>query len=652
MSKSKSSPITKEFILGLDIDRINSSATLFQGSQIVAHVEEERFIRIKRAPNCFPINAIKYCLSLVPNGLTDIAAITLGFDHDMFTHEVPLYFLEEWSAYPEKPPESLRFEKYYLTEKHPELIRNKIQTELNNAGLSNDYFPPVHHYGHHYCHALCAHITSPFESSLGIVADGNSELDTYSVWDCQGTKLQKIFSKTLPNSLGWLYRTFTEFCGFEPNGGEGKLMGLAPYGKRRPEIQKKISQIISWTISTSEVFDFNIDASYIYLSKRHKKYPKFTQKFIDLFGEPALSNNSFSSYYQDIAWAIQDAFEIVLTGMARRFLKHTGHKNLTLSGGVALNCKVNGFIWQQSQDLLEDIYIFPMSGDDGIGYGSNLAYSVEHISTKSKDYDFESAFLGPQFTNEQIVQAVSTFDLRADFQSLVQFESLVQSLDLNIKSTDLRKVSFNETQYIEVQEKAKTILNSNLTFHSDVAKYAAHQLSLGKVISWFQGEMEAGPRALGNRSILADPRDASNRDRVNEKVKFRELWRPFCPSVLQEHSDKYFELPTQCPFMINTFHVTPETKLVAPAIVHVDGTARPQFVTLNSNPKYYELIHEFYNLTGLPMLLNTSMNIKGEPICCTPNDALQLYLATDIDILILGDYSLNKSMITDNDAVS
>nr|MCS5612022.1 nodulation protein [Candidatus Poribacteria bacterium] len=176
----------------------------------------------------------------------------------------------------------------------------------------------------------------------------------------------------------------------------------------------------------------------------------------------------------------------------------------------------------------------------------------------------------------------------------------------------------------------------------NVTNYAAQQLADGKVIAWFQGAMEAGPRALGNRSILADPRDVRNRDRVNEKVKFRELWRPFCPSVLADKSDEYFMTTTQCPYMINTFRVSKKTELVAPAIVHVDGTARPQFVTQSANRKFYQLIQEFFLITGVPMLLNTSMNIKGEPICCTPDDALQLFFATDIDVLVLGNSILEK----------
>ena len=635
----------KEFTLGLDIDRINASATLFKGNQVIAHVEEERFIRIKHAPQRFPINAIHYCLSFLPDGLDNVAAINLGFDHDMFTYEVPLYFLEEWSAYPQKPPEALKFEKYYLTQKHPQRIRETIKDELSQARLVGEYFPPINHYGHHYCHALCAHITSPFESSLGIVADGNSELDTYSVWDCHGSDLKKIFSKQLPDSLGWLYRCFTEFCGFEPNGGEGKLMGLAPYGHYVPEIQQKIDQLISCTKVQDQEIDFHIDSTFLYLSKRDLKHPSFTKTFIDLFGEPATPDSSFDTYYQNVAWAIQDTFETILLTMARRFLTETGHRNLTLSGGVALNCKANGHIWRESQDLLDDIYIFPMSGDDGIGYGANLAYSVVHFPTSLGVSDLESAYLGPEFSNKEIEEYASAFTLRNNFSTKAQYESLVRSLDLDVDSKTLKALTKDRQEYKRIQDLASEYLRVALKRQANVAEYTAEKIATGNIVSWFQGRMEAGPRALGNRSILADPRDISNRDRVNEKVKFRELWRPFCPSVLMEHREEYFELSTQCPYMINTFAVTETARKKAPAIVHVDGTARPQFVTKKAIPRYHQLISEFHKLTGVPILLNTSMNIKGEPICCTPDDALQLFFATDIDILVLGDYILEKHYV-------
>ncbi|HCK76077.1 MAG TPA: hypothetical protein DHW07_02925 [Gammaproteobacteria bacterium] len=639
----KTSLPNKKYFLGLDIDRINCSATLFEGARVVAHVEEERFIRIKRAPGRFPINAVRYCLNLVPGGIDGVAAINLGFDHEMFTYDVPMYFLQEWSDYPTKPPEAIRFERNYLTQKHPRLIRELITDELKKADLVRDWIPPIFGYTHHYCHALCAHITSPFEKSLGIVVDGNSELDTYSVWDCDHTHIKKIFSKQLPNSIGWLYRTFTEFCGFEANGGEGKLMGLAPFGCCDPSLIEKVRKIISYPLDSKDDFDFNIDATFIYLSERDNKFPRFTRKFIELFGTPANSESCFLPYYQNVAYAIQFTLEEALLGMARRFINSSGHRFLTLSGGVALNCKVNGHIWQNSQDILEDIYIFPMSGDDGIGYGANLAHAIESGEVQRESFSMESAFLGPTFSEEEYLVSLDGFKLRHDFVNLKQFEAITRSLSLECSSTELSSLATNLLEYSKIQERARDFIKSTLRYEKDIACFTAHEISEGKIVAWFQGSMEAGPRALGNRSILADPRSVHNRDRVNEKVKFREMWRPFCPSVLAERADEYFIDPTQCPFMINTFRVTTKAKESAPAIVHVDDTARPQFVTESANARFYQLISEFFRITNVPILLNTSMNIKGEPICCAPDDAIQLFFATDIDILVLGNHVLSKT---------
>jgi carbamoyltransferase len=639
----KTSSPEKTFFLGLDIDRINSSATLFEGTHVVAHVEEERFVRIKRAPGMFPINAIRYCLNRVPQGLNGVAAINLGFDHEMFTYDVPMYFLQEWSDYPTKPPEAVRFEKNYLKQKHPRLIRNLIAEEFEKASLVRDWMPPIFGYTHHYCHALCAHVTSPFERSLGIVVDGNSELDTYSVWDCDGIRVTKIFSKQLPNSIGWLYRTFTEFCGFEPNEGEGKLMGLAPFGSLDESLIEKVRKIISYPLDQQGKFDFDIDATFIYLSERDKQFPRFTKKFIDVFGSPANSDSGFQAYYQDVAYAIQFVLEEVLLRMARRFISETGHRFLTLSGGVALNCKVNGHIWQNSRDILEDIYIFPMSGDDGIGYGANLANAIESGATQKSQFSMESAFLGPSFSEEKYTEALNSFNLRSDFANERQFDAVAKSLSLQYSPSELTSFPNKPSQYAKVQALAREFIRDKANFEQEITQYTATQLSEGKIVAWFQGAMEAGPRALGNRSVLADPRSVDNRDRVNEKVKFRETWRPFCPSVLADRADEYFIDATQCPYMINTFHVTPKAKEFAPAIVHVDDTARPQFVTESANARFHKLIYQFSLITGVPILLNTSMNIKGEPICCTPDDALQFFFATDIDILVLGNYVLSKT---------
>lgn len=635
----------QKYTLGLNLGKVDSSATLFKGPHVIAHVEQERFSRNKKAHKEYPLDAIKYCLNLCPNGLDDVEAITLGFDHDMFLKEVPDYFNWETKEYPTKPSQSLAYETNRLEQKHPEKVRKVLKEKLESAGLVKNHYPKVIHYTHHLCHALCAHLSSPFQDSLGLVVDANSEIDTLSVWDCRGTQVKKIYSKPLPHSLGWVYRSFTQFCGFDAYSGEGKLMGLAPYGKPNAEIAEKIKKILEFKTDENGEFEFDVDATYIYLSERDPEHPHLTKKFLELFGTPSEKTSDPAQYYKDVAYEIQDAFEKLINQFAKRFLVKTGHRHLTLSGGVHLNCKVNGYIWRECQDLLDDIYIFPMSSDDGIGFGSNLAYAVEHHTQNRDDYKLETAYLGPSFNNQEINAYAQEFSLRNKFLHKKQYEALNASLQLKQTPEETEKQLSNTEGYNAVNQAAQKYLKTHLQQKDDIVSYAARQLAEGKIIAWFQGRMEAGPRALGSRSILADPRSIKNRDRTNAKVKFREIWRPFCPSVLKEHADKYFKYVTQSPFMINTFQVTDHAIEKAPAIVHVDNTARPQFLTKEANPKFHQLISAFYELTGVPILLNTSMNIKGEPICCTPDNGFQFFFATDIDILVIGDFCLEKQNI-------
>ncbi len=646
------------YLLGLNIGRMDPSATLFRGTEVIAHVEEERFSRNKKAPGEFPIQAIGYCLDLVPGGLAGIESINLGFDYDLYTLDVPSYFLKEWHAYPSKPKEALSYELKLLQDNHPALVKEKIWSELRKAGYlkgtpgTSEYREPKFSYFHHHrAHATTAHLCSPFESSLGLVADGRSELDTVTVWDCKGSDVKKLYAKTLPHSLGWAYRAFTLFCGFDAHEGEGKLMGLAPYGQPNADLDRKVAKVLPWHTDENGDFDFSVDARYLYLDKRAAGYSYLTELFLAEFGTPCGKTSEPPQYYRDLAYAFQDRFEKTVLQFARKYLKKTGHRYLTLSGGVFLNCKVSGYVWRECQDLLDGIYIFPMSGDDGIGYGANLVYGLENLSKDRKDYKLETAYLGPSFTDEEIAKAAENFQLRQKFLKDVQYEALIRSLGLtdtpaSLKATLGRSAGHGAGGYSDGYNKiaraGHEFLRAGLRKSSAVVDEAADRLAAGQVVAWFQGRMEAGPRALGCRSILADPRTLESWRRVNAKVKFREPWRPFCPSVIAEAATDYFVFPTQSPYMINTFQVSKLARERAPAIVHVDGTARPQFLERKKNPLFYDLIRAFEKRTGVPIVLNTSMNIKGEPICCTPDDAFQFFFATDIDALVIGSYILEK----------
>ncbi len=629
------------YLIGLNLGNVDPSATLFKGTKVLLHLEEERFTRKKKGIMQDPINALKYCLDQLPNGIADIAAINLGFDHDLFTFEVPALYIQEWQRYPNKPAEAGNYELKRLRDKNPQNIIHRIHKILNEIGISKDKCPQINWYCHHYCHALSAHLSSQYERSLSIVVDANSELDTTSVWVANGVNLNKIYSKTLPHSLGWLYRSFTLLCGFDAYEGEGMLMGLAPYGKPNKLIAEKIERILQWTEDDDGLFEFSVDPEYVYLGERADCNKALTKKLIDTFGEASESMETPSQYYKDIAYEIQDRFEKTLAKFVERFVQQTGIKKITLSGGVFLNCKVTGFIWKESSTI-EDIYIVPVAGDDGIGIGANMAYGVEHISQNRSDYCLPNVYLGNEYSDAEINTVINNFSLRNDFKNTQQFMSLIQSLELPHSKEELKNMLADSSGYKLVNLTVQKFLKDKIFCPDDLAVYVARRISEGKIVGWFQGRMEAGPRALGARSILADPRRMESLDNINRKVKFRQPWRPFCPSVLSEDAGKYFKKVTQSPYMINTFGVTEISEKEAPAIVHVDKTARPQFLTKEANPLYHQLLCEFKEISGVPILMNTSMNIKGEPICRSPEDALNMFFATDIDILAIGKYVLEK----------
>ena len=482
-----------------------------------------------------------------------------------------------------------------------------------------------------------AHISSPFKESLGIAIDANGEVENLTVWDCKGIKIKKIYSKGLPTSLGWYYRAFTLFCGFDAYEGEGMLMGLAPYGRSNPEIAAKIEKILFWYDDENGNFEFDVDPEYTYIGEESKLREGLTKKFTALFGKPAKDAENPEQYYRDIAFEAQNRLEKTLLKFVERFLKSTGHVNLTLSGGVALNCKATGYIWKNTK-LLNDVYVIPFASDAGIGVGACLSYLVENHPKRLKKFDLKNGYLGPEYSNDQIDCALSCFELQQSFKNEHQYSSIAKKL--SISEIGLKEKLVNSDLNILAKQFLKTY--AQVANRDNIIEISAKLLSEGKILAWFQGAMEAGPRALGNRSILADPRTMKSLNRVNEKVKFRQSWRPFCPSVLSEFKDEYFLKTTQSQYMINTFDVSEKTELKAPAIVHVDKTARPQFLESGQNKMFFDLLTEFHRISSIPILLNTSMNIKGEPMCMSPIDALNFYFATDVDALVIGDRIIFK----------
>ena len=437
---------------------------------------------------------------------------------------------------------------------------------------------------HHLSHAASSFLVSPFEEAAIITVDGVGEWSTATYGRGRGNDIELFKEIRFPHSLGLLYTAFTYYLGFKVNSAEYKVMGLAPYGE--PKYYDKVRQLI----------DIRPDGSFA-LDMRYFNYlsglTMTNSKFDELFGAPPRkSDGPMEQRHMDLAASVQKVTEDVMLVMARHVAKETGSKNLCLAGGVALNCVANGRILREGP--FEHIYVQPAAGD--AGGASGVATYIHHSILKNpRKFVMRHAYTGPEFKDDEIREFLTGYE-----------------------------IPYTELPTSELLPK--------------VAQLIADQA----VVGWFQGRMEFGPRALGSRSILADPRNAENKDRVNLKIKFREGFRPFAPSVLADRCSEFFELDEPSPFMLLVAQVRPE-KRVIPSVTHVDGSARVQTVERELNPMFYDLIDEFGKITGVPVIINTSFNVRGEPIVCTPGDAYRCFVETGMDYLVMGNFLLDKS---------
>jgi carbamoyltransferase len=572
-------------ILGILYLKRDPSACLLMDGKIVAIAEEERFTRKKHAEDAFPNNAIKFCLSQGKIQMKDINFIAAGWDVNAYPGRMAEHFLKTSFKYKTKDEKTLNWEIGLLRKYSPEKYTKAIVDRLIEAGYKKQEIPPIKFVGHHYAHALTAYCCSGFKEAAVITMDGHGEENCTVLWEAKDGKLRKLKEFNMPDSIGWYYDAFTKFLGFRTYDGEGKVMGLAPYGKPNKKYKKYVQDMLKITPE-----GYEIDPTYLFYGKRTEA-DEYSDKFKDAFGAKRPSDkDTITQEHKDVAYECQERLEEVGMHLAEMALKETGMSNLCLAGGVALNCKMNGFIWLN--DKVKNIFIQPMSGDDGSALGAAMAVHLE-TGGRMDGLKMEHVYYGPEFSNDEIKKAL-------DKQGLKYTKS------------------------------------------ADIAKDAAKLIASGKILAWFQGRMEVGPRSLGSRSILVDPRSTELRDKINNHVKFREVWRPFCPSMLYEAAERYLEKPCYHPFMILTFNIKKERQKEIAGVVHVDGTARPQTVRKDINPKYWQVIKEFENLTGVPVLLNTSYNIKGEPIVCTPEDAIRTYLNTGMECLAIGDYLVKK----------
>ena len=591
------------YILGISAFYHDSAAALIYNGEIIAAAQEERFTR-KKNDSRFPKNAIKYCFetaNITPKQIDHIAF----YDKPFIKFE---RLLETYIALAPRGFKSFRTAiPIWLKEKL--FLKDLLIKELNNFEQENDWDKKLKFSEHHLSHAASAFFPSPFKKAAVLTLDGVGEWATTSLAIGNENILEVIKEIHFPHSIGLLYSAFTYYIGFEVNSGEYKVMGLAPYGK--PHYMNKIfDQLIDLKPDGS----FRLNQSYFNyctgLSMTNKK-------FDDLFGgKPRNPSDPLTERHMDLAASIQAATELILLRLARSISKETGLENLCLAGGVALNCVANGKILREGR--FNNIWIQPAAGDAGGALGAALA--TYHIHLKQSRHithhdKMLGSYLGPEFNQDEIEKRLEA--IGANFITLTDKE-----------------------------------------LFSMCAKDIANQ----KAVGWFQGRMEFGPRALGARSILADPRSTSMQYKLNLKIKFRESFRPFAPSILREDLTEWFKLNIDSPYMLLVTDVTDSHKRKItdedeklsgikklsvirsdiPAVTHVDNSSRIQTVNKNTNPRYYALIEAFKKETGCPILVNTSFNVRDEPIVCTPEDAFKCFMDTNIETLAIGNCYLRK----------
>jgi carbamoyltransferase len=593
-----------KFVLGISAFYHDSAAAILEDGKIIAAAQEERFTRIKHDSN-YPYNAIEFVLKFSRINLDQVDAIVF-FEKPFLKFE---RLLETYVAFAPKGFSSFsKSMPVWIGEKlfQKQFLLKKLKKHMNNIDLKNKIFFSDHHLSH----AASAFYPSPFENAIILTADGVGEWATTTVAIGKKNKIKIVKEIHFPHSLGLLYSAFTYYAGFKVNSGEYKLMGLAPYGK---PIYKKLI--------TENLLDIKIDGSFM-LDQSFFNYctglTMTNKKFSNLFGQPPRDpkKDELNQFHMDLASSIQEVTEEIMIKITTSLKEEYKIKNLCLAGGVALNCVANGKILEKN--IFDNIWIQPAAGDAGGSLGAALAFwhnEKNKIREVKKNDSMNGSLLGPEFSEYEILETLKNYGAK--------FE----------------KYDFEE-----------------------IYDLIADDLTRGNAIGWFQGRMEFGPRALGSRSIIADPRDTKMQRKLNLRIKFRESFRPFAPSILKEDVKKWFKLNDESKYMLMVSKINDNKKIEMssaekelfgieklnikrseiPAVTHVDYSARIQTVDENSNYHYYKLMQKFKEKTGCPSLVNTSFNIRGEPLVNTPKDAYQCFMGTDMDILCIGNFYLKK----------
>jgi carbamoyltransferase len=572
------------YILGINAYHADASAVLLKDGRIVAAAEEERFNRVKHAAG-FPELAVRYCLQRAGIGIENVDHVGISqIPSGHLINEVT-FVLHNRLMFSHQGLDRLR---------SVEKIRNIKTVLANSMGVRESALKmPFHNVEHHVAHMASAFFVSPFREAAILSIDGFGDFCSTMIGRGTDTHIEKLGAVMFPHSLGLFYTSVSQYLGFENYGDEGKVMGLAPYGK--PRYLDKMLDIVRPV--GQGAFELNLDYFLHHIAGVEMSWDEgtpyigqvYSNRFSDTFGPPRRADEEITNHHRDIAASLQKCLEFHLFRILNDLQDRTGMMKLCMAGGVAYNSVANGLIRKNTR--FRECFIQPAAGDSGTALGVAF-YIWNNKLGNCRDYVMEDAYLGPESSETELEQALRDFGVH------------YQKIDT-------------------IEERAADLLAS------------------GKIVGWFQDRMEFGPRALGNRSILADPRQAEIKDVLNRRIKHRESFRPFAPAVLEEYVEEYFEDAFPSPFMLMVFKVRPEMQRNIPAIEHVDHTGRVQSVSKTVNPKFWKLIEAFRQRTGIPLLLNTSFN-ENEPIVCSPQDALHCYATTRMDALVLGNFLLSR----------
>jgi carbamoyltransferase len=580
-------------ILGLNMFHADASAAIVHDGEVVFAIAEERLNRHKHFGG-FPALAVKACLGAVNAKISDVDYVAVGQDSDANLAKKVQYALAN-------PTKILNFIRLRQRKESMRDLRSLLAhaLEVNSAQLRFQ----EHHIEHHIAHIASAYYCSPWEKAAGFSYDGSGDFVSTMMARCEGDNIEVQERVFLPHSLGSVYTMICEFIGYSKYGDEGKVMGLAPYGTNEDACRNLLSKVVAPTNSS-----FQLDLSYfkplgsnsgmqVLPDGTVRLARHFSDRMEELFGEPRRPHAEITQRDMDLAFALQHRFEEIFFHLLNHLHQHLSHKHvpcddLAMAGGCALNSVANGKLFERTP--FRRTYIQPAAGDEGLAIGAAL-HTYHSVLQQPRRHQLKNSYLGPEFSDSRI-------------------ESSLRKAGL-----DYRKLG-----------------------RAPLLEAVAEQIAGGNVIGWFQGRMEWGPRALGNRSILAHPGLPNMKDILNARIKHREWFRPFAPSILAEYQHEYFEHDHPSPFMLHVYKIRPEKRKLLCAVNHVDDTGRLQTVAREENPMYYDLISAFYRKTGIPVVLNTSFN-ENEPIVCTPEEAIDCFQRTRMDVLAIGPFLVTKS---------